>query len=188
LGPKVAEVPLRQAGRRVRFAVPLSVFDRHDGVRPYEGVGFGVHYFLEAYDAARKTGYLPKRSVGTVASTDAEIVVAPINPDAPIYRTRQGPLVVDLITHPAEFYGDYLFAELVDLKSLRFGPNEVRPYRSRLIDIDGDGYLDLRLWFEAPPLGLTCIDDELWLTGEQWEGETRQAFVGYDRVSIAGCG
>lgn len=56
-----------------------------------------------------------------------------------------------------------------------------------MIHADDDGYLDLRLWFTASELELTCLDDELWLYGEQWDGQQRTTFVGYDRVRIARC-
>lgn len=187
-GPKVAEVPFRQEGRRVRFSIPLSVFDHADGTQEHWGVGYSVHYYLNYSNFGTGLGE-QLEGLAMVAGREsvADMMVKPLNPDAPIYRTQTGPLVVDLITRPAELYGNYLFAELVEVNSIRFGPNRNRPYQARLIDVNGDGYLDLRLWFTTSELGLTCLDNDLWLVGEQWDGQRRLAFVGFDTVSIALC-
>jgi hypothetical protein len=195
-GPKAAESPLRRHGRRVQFTLQLSIFGGvlYDGVpipRRYEDWAFAVHYFLEVGTLGqwnRET----LQGVATVARDDAPIVVAPNQPDAAIYPKRKSPLVVDLMTRPHDLLvGDRImepfFAELADVSSLRLGPTRVAPIRTRLMDIDGDGYLDRRLWFTTARLELTCLDSELRLVGVGFNGYHREAFVGLDTVRIANC-
>ena len=60
----------------------------------------------------------------------------------------------------------YFNAELADVGSIRFGPNRARPIGNQLKDVNGDGGEDLVLMFNAADVGLTCIDQDVRITGE----------------------
>ena len=84
----------------------------------------------------------------------------------------------------------FLFAETINVKTLELGPNRARPVKTRLADFNGDGAADLRLAFQISDLGLSCIDQEVRLTGEipdPAQGSTRTLFVGVAPIRVMGC-
>lgn len=165
-GPIVATADIQQLGRRVSFRLPLSIFDSDD-VKPYQSNDrFAVHYFLEAYRFGATT-YTLARGVATVGTVDAQIEVHRRE-----LRTRNGSkrrfLIAHVLTVPSteDDPGSFINPEFVDVGSVRFGPNRARPWGNELKDVNGDGFDDLVLVFDAGDVGLSCIDTDVRLTGE----------------------
>jgi len=170
---------------------PISVFDSPDGAQPYVGaLGFAVHYFLELYQFGATTGGVVQ-GIARIATVNARIDVKPGDPDNAIDPRRPGRLVVDVPTtlatrgDPHSFYADTIMVPTLEL-----GPNRSHPLRTQLQDVNGDGAVDLRLTFQISGLGLSCIDQEVRLTGEipdLAQGSTRSLFVGRAPIRVAEC-
>jgi len=189
-GPPVAASSIHQDGKRVVFTFPISVFDSPDGSKPYVGgSGFAAHYFLELYQFGSTTGGVVQgiARLGTVA---LRIDVKP-GDSSNLIDTSEARLLVDVpTTFATEADPYFLFAETINIKTLKFGPNQARPVKTRLRDVNADGALDLRLTFQVSDLGLSCIDQEVRLTGEipdSAQGNRRSLFVGRAPVRVAGC-
>ena len=75
-------------------------------------------------------------------------------------------------------------ASTVAPSTVRLGPGGARAGPNRLVDVGGDGDLDLVLLFRKRGTGLVCGDVEASLTGETSTGRT---FVGSDSVTVVGC-
>jgi len=190
-GPKVAAAPVYQDGKRVLFKFPISVFDSPDGAQPYVGaLGFAVHYFLELYQFGATTGGVVQ-GIARIATVNARIDVKPGDPDNAIDPRRPGRLVVDVPTTLATRGDPYSFyADTIIVPTLELGPNRSHPLRTQLQDVNGDGAVDLRLTFQISGLGLSCIDQEVRLTGEipdLAQGSTRSLFVGRAPIRVAEC-
>ena len=74
----------------------------------------------------------------------------------------------------------------VDPLSVTFGVLPVTEAHSRghVEDVDGDGDADLLLHFETQGTDISCMDTEVFLGGETFDG---QAVIGSDAVSTVGC-
>jgi hypothetical protein len=191
-GPTIATSSIFQDGKRLTFKFPISVFDAPDGSQPYVGgVGFAAHYFLELYQFGSTTGGVVQ-GIARIGTVDVRIDVRPNDSNNVIDTRQEGAgLLVDI---PTTFATDgapyFLFAETINAETLQFGPNRARPVKTRLRDVNGDGALDLRLTFQVSDLGLSCIDQEVRLTGEipdSSQGSTRSLFVGRAPIHVAGC-
>lgn len=164
-GPIAASADIRQRGTRVTFRLPLSMFDTGD-VKPYRNNDwFAVHYFLEAARFGYTT-YSLARGVATVGTVDAPLQVRQRE-----LRTGNGTKRRFVIAHvlglaATESDPDFFSPELVDVASVRFGPNRARPIGNELKDVNGDGFEDLVLMFNAADVGLSCIDTDVRITGE----------------------
>ena len=97
-----------------------------------------------------------------------------VNPRSP------GVLPVAILTN-ADFH-----AQTVDPQTVRFGPTgtEASVVQSTLVDVDGDGDLDLLLHFRIPDTGIHCRDTSASLTGHTFHG---QALTGSDSLVPVGC-
>jgi hypothetical protein len=163
-GPIVATADIRRRGTRVSFRLPLSVFDTAE-TRPYEDGWFAVHYFLEAARFGYTT-YSLARGVATVGVVDA-----PLRVRQGELRTGNGSKRRVIIAHvlglaATENDPDFFLPDVVDVSSVRFGPNRARPLGNELKDVNGDGLDDLVLTFNAVDVGLSCIDTDVRITGE----------------------
>ena len=66
-----------------------------------------------------------------------------------------------------------LVINVVDAATLRFGPNEAASsdgYDGNAVDVDGDGYVDLKCHFRVPDTGIAVGDEEACLSGSTWDG------------------
>jgi|GEM_PF-823023 len=74
----------------------------------------------------------------------------------------------------------------VDPTTLAFGPGAagIKHSSGHAEDVDGDGDLDMMLHFPTQETGITCLDTELTLTGETFDGVE---FTATDSIRIAGC-
>ena len=188
-GPNIAASSISQDGKRVIFKFPISVFDAADGSKPYVGgSGFAAHYFLELYRFGATTGGVVQ-GIARVGTVEARMHVK-------LSDTGRG-LYVDVLTVlPTATDPFSFFAAAINVRTLEFGPNRARPLNARLVDVNGDGSLDLRLSFQLSDpfqlsdLGLTCIDREVRLTGEIpdfVQGNTRALFVAREPIEVMGC-
>lgn len=191
-GPTVTATSIYQDGKRVHFKFPISVFDAVDGSKPYVGgLGLAAHYFLELYQFGSTTAGVVQ-GIARIGTVDARIDVKPGDPNNAVDTGKSnGLLLVDVPTaFPTEVDPYSLFAETIDVRTLELGPNRARAVRTRLRDFNGDGAADLRLAFQISDLGLSCIDQEVRLTGEipdLAQGSTRSLFVGVAPIHVLGC-
>ena len=81
---------------------------------------------------------------------------------------------------------DEFDATQVDLQSVRFGAkdSEAAPVRATEEDVDGDGLMDLLLFFETQETGISCGDTFATLTGRTLDG---QSISGSDAIRTVGC-
>ena len=77
-------------------------------------------------------------------------------------------------------------ATTVDAATVRFGKTglEAAAVRSTLRDIDGNGALDMVLYFNSPDTGIGCADTVASLTGET---SSNQAIRGSEAIVTVGC-
>jgi hypothetical protein len=77
-------------------------------------------------------------------------------------------------------------ATTVDPLSVKFGPNEAVEALNagHTEDVNGDGRLDLVLYFNVQDTGITCGDTVVVLTGTTLDG---QPFSGFDSIQTVGC-
>ena len=77
-------------------------------------------------------------------------------------------------TVPVVIYGSESFDVLdVDIATLAFGPNGAPASDSNganAVDVDGDGYDDLKCHFRVPETGIAVGDEEACLSGLTWDG------------------
>jgi hypothetical protein len=77
-------------------------------------------------------------------------------------------------TVPVVIYGSESLDVLdVDVATLAFGPNEAPASDSNganAVDVDGDGYDDLKCHFRVPETGIAVGDEEACLSGLTWDG------------------
>jgi hypothetical protein len=77
-------------------------------------------------------------------------------------------------------------ATTVDPLSVKFGPNEATEVhgRAHIVDVNGDGKLDIVLHFNTQETGIQCGDISAFLTGETIGG---QVITGFDSIRTVGC-
>lgn len=77
-------------------------------------------------------------------------------------------------------------AATVDSTTVLFGPSgtEAAPAKSALLDVDGDGDIDMILHFNTQTTGIQCGDTSATLTGETLDG---QMIKGADDINTVGC-
>lgn len=77
-------------------------------------------------------------------------------------------------------------ARTVDPHKARFGKqgHEAPVVQSTLVDVDGDGDLDLLLHFRIQDTGIQCGDTTATFTGHTFSG---QAITGSDSIVPVGC-
>jgi hypothetical protein len=104
-----------------------------------------------------------------------------------VINFREKKLVVAVKT------SEFIDASSIDVSSIRFGPNEARPKKVRLTDVDGDGDIDMLLQFRLRDTGISCGDTTVMLqansTGEApyrvTDDPTRYQL--YDSITTTGC-
>jgi hypothetical protein len=119
---------------------------------------------------------------------DVEIAIAPSRADLVLPRVKRGMVPVVLFTTSSDQGEAVDFdASKVDELTVRFGPSEativVRSMADRK-DVDGDGDIDLLLWFRVQPTGLKCNATSGSLSGKTTEG---QGFSGTAEIGQPVC-
>ncbi len=109
------------------------------------------------------------------AMLEAEVDVKPASSRNRINPFRRGR------TRVAILGSEMVDASAIDVDSLRMGPDEAHPKRSRLRDVNRDGVVDLIVAFRTRDLGLGLGDEELCLTGSMTSG---QQIGGCDSVKV----
>jgi len=75
-------------------------------------------------------------------------------------------------------------ATTVDPMSVGFGSHGTLSVRSQIVDVDGDGDLDLLLFFKTQGTGIACGDSSASLAGNTFSGRT---ISGSDSIRTVGC-
>lgn len=123
--------------------------------------------------------------IRAVPPLDVFIDIRPRNIGNRINPRGRGVLPVAILTTSTNA-GELLDfdASTVAPSTVRFGPGGARAGPNRLVDVGGDGDLDLVLLFRTRHTGLVCGDVLASLTGETFTG---RSFVGSDSVTVIGC-
>lgn len=111
---------------------------------------------------------------------DVRIDIKPGNPANVVNPRGWGLLTVALL-------GDLEFNIAgVDASTIRFGATgtEASPRQVQLVDVNADGWLDLRLRFHQGETDIRCGDEVAYLRGRTEDG---RAFVGSDGIRTVGC-
>jgi hypothetical protein len=90
-------------------------------------------------------------------------------------------------TVPVVLYGSESLDMMdVDAATLRFGPNQAASSDGNggnAVDVDGDGYDDLKCHFRVPETGIAVGDEEACLTGSTWNGVPIEGCAAIDTKS-----
>jgi hypothetical protein len=90
-------------------------------------------------------------------------------------------------TVPVVIYGsESLDVMDVDIATLAFGPNEALASdnnEANAVDVDGDGYVDLKCHFRVPDTGIAVGDEEACLSGLTWDGAPLEGCAPVDTKS-----
>jgi len=90
-------------------------------------------------------------------------------------------------TIPVVIYGSESFdVRDVDIATLGFGPNEALASDdngANVVDVDGDGYDDLKCHFRVPNTGIAVGDEEACLSGLTWDDVPIQGCASVDTKS-----
>jgi hypothetical protein len=63
-----------------------------------------------------------------------------------------------------------LDASQVDVNLMSFGPNMAKPLSSQITDVDGDGDMDMTLYFDAKDAGISCSMKNASLKADMLDG------------------
>jgi hypothetical protein len=123
-------------------------------------------------------GFVAK--INVIIPPPVPIVIRPGSGLAPIAPQSRGAVPVALLST------DEFDATQVDLQSVRFGAkdSEAAPVRATEEDVDGDGLMDLLLFFETQETGISCGDTFATLTGRTLDGQSISAS---DAIRTVGC-
>jgi hypothetical protein len=124
-------------------------------------------------------GFVAKINV-IIPPPTTPIVIRPGSVFAPIAPRSRGTTPVALLST------DEFDALQIDVQSVRFGAkgSEATPRRAIEEDVDGDGQMDLLLFFETQETGISCGDTSATLTGKTLDG---QFISGSDAIRTVGC-
>jgi hypothetical protein len=107
--------------------------------------------------------FLPHAILWRPEITAVTIDIEPRKPDNPVRPGRGTVRVAALSTEGFD-------VRAVDVKTVQFGPSGAQPRRSRRVDVDRDGDLDLLMYFPMRKTGIECGDTEATLTGLTTDG------------------
>ncbi len=178
---------ITSSGGRVGFFVDIN--DRGDIVVPLLRRD-SYRIVLLTRSPERYSGFktLDGNILHVGASVDVEIAIAPSGADLVLPRVKRGMVPVILFTTSSDQGEGVDFdATKADELSIRFGPSEatitVRSMAERK-DVDGDGDIDLLLWFRVQSTGLECKATSGALYGKTTDG---QDFKGTAEISEPIC-
>ena len=124
-------------------------------------------------------------SEGTDPLAPNEIVVRiDVKPDADGENAKSPINLKSKGVGPVAVFGDAEFdTSTIDVSTVRFGPAEVPSLRTSVEDVNGDGHVDLVVFFDQQAAGFTSGDAVTELTGETTSG---RPIVGTDAITIVG--
>jgi probable HAF family extracellular repeat protein len=111
-------------------------------------------------------------------ATSVLMDIKPGNSINPINPRSKGKLTIAILT------SDDFDASIVDIASIRFGPDGAETVKSRIKDVDDDGDWDLVFKVKTPQTGIACGDTEATLTAQTLDGD---AITGTDTIKTVGC-
>jgi hypothetical protein len=133
--------------------------------------------------AVASASFRPSASSTASLRSVARVIAIDIKPSSKLNRInpRRGGVISVAILSTSTFD-----ATTVDPESVVFGPEEAGASREQehIRDANGDGQLDLVLFFKIRKTGIECGDTSASLSGKTFDGE---AIQGIDAITTVGC-
>jgi probable HAF family extracellular repeat protein len=111
-------------------------------------------------------------------ATRVLIDIKPNNKKNPVNLRSRGKLKIAILTT------DTFDASMVDITSIRFGPNGAEAVKSHLEDFDYDGNWDVVFKVKTRETGIACGDTESTLLAQTMDGDP---ITGSDSITTVGC-
>jgi probable HAF family extracellular repeat protein len=111
-------------------------------------------------------------------ATGVLIDIKPGNSNNPVNPRSKGKLTVAILTT------DDFDASIVDIASIRFGPDGAEAVKSRIKDVDDDGDWDMVFKVNTRKTGIACGDTQATLSAQTLDGD---ALTATDAIITVGC-